>query len=106
MASPLDQLYKTKLQLIAVLAVVGGIALLLLAHWSTTTADLTWLASLPIAELGSTLFGTGLLAVFFEYVDRKHGDQRTDERVRQAVRHEPPPSATPFCTASPSTPTP
>jgi len=91
MASPLDQLYKTKLQLIAVLAVVGGIACLMLAHWTATTpAAPSWLASLPISEVGSTLFGTGLLAVFFEYVDRKHGDERTDQRMREAVREEAP----------------
>lgn len=66
---------KTKLQLIAVLAVVGGIACLLLARWSITAAAPSWLAALPIAEIGSTLFGTGLLAVFFEYIDRQHGDE-------------------------------
>src|SRR5438105_14706417 len=91
MTNLLDQLYKTKLQLIAVLAVVGGIACLMLAHWSTTDpAAPTWLATLPISEIGSTLFGTGLLAVFFEYVDRKHGDERTGQRVREAVRKEAP----------------
>lgn len=90
MTNPLDQLYQTKLQLIAVLAGVGGIALLMLAHWSTTAAAPNWLAALPIAEIGSTLFGTGLLAVFFEYVDRKHGDERTDQRIQKAVRREAP----------------
>src|SRR5882757_4541340 len=90
MANFLDQLYKTKLQLIATLSVVGGIAFLILARWSTTPAAPGWLATLPISEIGSTLFGTGLLAVFFEYVDRKHGDERTDQRVREAVRHEAP----------------
>jgi hypothetical protein len=91
MASLLDQLYKTKLQLIAVLSVVGGVACLMLAHWATTVpAAPSWLANLPISEIGSTLFGTGLLAVFFEYVDRKHGDERTDQRIREAVRKEAP----------------
>lgn len=86
-----DQLYKTKLQLVAVLAVVGGIACLMLAHWATTTAAAPgWLAVVPIGQIGSTLFGTGLLAVFFEYVDRKHGDERTNQRVREAVRKEAP----------------
>lgn len=90
MAHPLDQLYKAKLQLIALLSVVGGVALLVLARWTTTEASSSWLTSLPVSEIGSTLFGTGLLAIFFEYVDRKHGDQRTDQRVQQAVRHEAP----------------
>lgn len=85
-----DQLYKTKLQLIAVLAVVGGIAGLLLAHWSTTAATPSWLAALPISELGSTLFTFGLLAILFEHLDRKHGDERAEQRVREAVRHEAP----------------
>jgi hypothetical protein len=91
MPNLLDQLYKTKLQLIAVLSVVGGIVLLMLAHWSTSAqAAPGWLANLPISEIGSTLFGTGLLAIFFEYVDRKHGDKRTDQRIQKAVRHEAP----------------
>jgi hypothetical protein len=91
MASLLDQLYKTKLQLIAVLAVVGGIACMLLAQWlGTAPTAPNWLTALPISEIGSTLFSTGLLAVFFEYVDRKHGDERTDQRIRQAVRREAP----------------
>ncbi|GAA3894214.1 hypothetical protein GCM10023084_53820 [Streptomyces lacrimifluminis] len=90
MTNPLDQLYKTKLQLIAVLAVVGGIALLMLAHWSATASVPGWLTWLPLSEIGSTLFGTGLLAVFFEYVDRKHGEERTDQRIREAVRKEAP----------------
>lgn len=46
MATPLDPLYQTKLQLIAVLAVVGGIACLMLAHWSSTTAAPSWLTAL------------------------------------------------------------
>ncbi|WP_158840535.1 hypothetical protein [Saccharothrix deserti] len=92
MKHPLDQLYATKLQLIAVLAVVLGTTLLLLAHWSSTWGSLMpeWLIALPLGEVGSTIFSTGLLAVFFEYVDRKHGDQRAAERVREAIRHEAP----------------
>lgn len=58
MPSPLDQLYKTKLQLIAVLAVVGGAACLMLAQWSSTVLGLNCLAALPIAEIGSVLFST------------------------------------------------
>lgn len=90
MANPLDQLYKTKLQLIAVLAVVGGIACLMVAPWSATSAAPSWLAILPISEFGHSLLGTGLLAIFFEYVDRKHGEERTDQRIREAVRQEAP----------------
>lgn len=90
MANPLDQLYKTKLQLVAVVAVVGGIAGLMLAHWGSLPGAPVWLGQLPVGEIGSTLFGTGLLAIFFEYVDRKHGDERTEQRIRAAVRNEAP----------------
>lgn len=90
MANPLDQLYKTKLQLIAVLAVMGGVVGLALARWADRSTAPSWLSALPIGEVGSILFGTGLLAIFFEYVDRKHGDARTNQRIRDAVRREAP----------------
>jgi hypothetical protein len=89
MKRPLDQLYKTKLQLIAVPAAVGEIAGLMLAHWGSLPGAPTWIGQLPIGEIGSTLFGTDLLAVF-EYVDRKHGDQCTEQRIGEAVRREAP----------------
>src|SRR6266536_1129400 len=90
MGSLLDQLYRTKLQLIALISVVLGVAALVAAHWASHDPRGAWLAAWPVGEVGSTLFGTGLLAVFFEYVDRKHGDERTDQRVREAVRREAP----------------
>ena len=86
----LDQLYKTKLQLLAVLSTVGGIALLLLARWTETVADASWLTNLPLTDLGSALFTTGLLAVAFEYLDRKDGDERANQRLRQVLREEAP----------------
>ena len=102
----LDQLYKTKLQLLAVLSTVGGIALLLLARWTDSATATTWLTSLPLSDLGSALFTTGLLAVAFEYLDRKDGDERANQRLRQVLREEAPAirdAATPSSTASPST---
>jgi hypothetical protein len=87
----LDQLYKTKLQLLAVLSTVGGIALLLLARWAdSATATIPWLTSLPLSDLGSALFTTGLLAIAFEYLDRKDGDERANQRLRQVLREEAP----------------
>ncbi|GAB3428625.1 hypothetical protein GCM10027569_72330 [Flindersiella endophytica] len=90
MPSLLDQLYQSKLQLIAVVSVVGGVGLLILAQWLDVAALSGWVRWLPVGELGTTLFSTGLLAIFFEYVDRKHGEQRAAERVREAVRQEAP----------------
>ncbi|MFC5290936.1 hypothetical protein ACFPM7_28130 [Actinokineospora guangxiensis] len=90
MVHPLDQLYKAKLQLIAVFAVVGGVLCLVAARYVELAVTPGWLEVLPLTEIGQTLFGTGLLAVFFEYVDRKHGDRRTEEHIRTAVRREAP----------------
>jgi hypothetical protein len=104
MANLLDQLYKTKLQLIVVVAGVVGIAMMMLAKWAPVSGWLTaLLLPVPLGELDGTVFSIGLLAVFFEYVDRKHGDERTDQPIQNAVRREPQPSATRCWTASPST---
>jgi hypothetical protein len=86
----LNRLYKTKLQLLAVVSTVAGIALLFFAHWANTVTNADWLTNLPLTEIGSALFTTGLLAVAFEYVDRKDGDERANERLRQVLREEAP----------------
>ena len=90
MRDALDRLYKTKLQLLAVLSVVFGIALLLLARMLEISTELSWLADLPLTDIGSALFTTGLLAVAFEYIDRKDGDERANQRLRQVLREEAP----------------
>lgn len=90
MRDVLDQLYQTKLQLLAVLSTVGGVALLLLARWAEATAEVSWLATLPLTDIGSALFTTGLLAVAFEYIDRRDGDERANQRLRQVLREEAP----------------
>ena len=91
MRDALDRLYKTKLQLLAVLFTVFGIALLLLGHATNlSTAVPIWLSDLPLTDLGSALFTTGLLAVAFEYIDRRDGDERANQRLRQVLREEAP----------------
>lgn len=88
---PLDQLYQTKLQLLAVVLTVTGIFALLLAHWASSAPDApSWLLVLPLTDLGSAIFTTGLLAVAFEYLDRRDGDARTDARLRRAIQTEAP----------------
>ncbi|WP_163512156.1 hypothetical protein [Fodinicola acaciae] len=89
MANPLDRLYKTKLQLLAVASTAVGIITLLLVRWLSLTGQ-TWLAFLPLTELGSTLFATGLLAIFFEYVNRQDEGARTREQLREVVHSEAP----------------
>lgn len=70
MQSPLDRLYRTKLALLATIATVVGIAVLVLAHWADAHAAGGWLTDLPVTDIGSALFTTGLIAIFFEYIDQ------------------------------------
>ena len=91
MRDALDHLYKTKLQLLAVLSTLLGVILLLLADLAEATFTLPpWLSALPLTDLGSALFTTGLLAIAFEYIDRKDGDERANLRLRQVLREEAP----------------
>lgn len=85
-----ERLYKTKLQLLALAFAVAGIALLCFVHWMAAITSVAWLATLPLADIGSALFTTGLLAVAFEYLDRKDGDERASERLRHVLRDEAP----------------
>ncbi|MGQ0572912.1 MAG: hypothetical protein ACT4RN_01765 [Pseudonocardia sp.] len=90
MRTALDRLYQSKLQLLAVLSALLGVILLMLARSIESTAEPVWLANLPLTDLGSALFTTGLLAVAFEYIDRKDGDERANQRLRQVLREEAP----------------
>lgn len=90
MRTTLEQLYKSKLQLLAVLSMLSGIILLLLTHLVGKTNVPAWLDALPLTDIGSALFTTGLLAVAFEYIDRKDGDERANERLRHVLREEAP----------------
>lgn len=82
----LEDLYKARLQLIAVVLTVIG-ALLMIAARSVAS---DWLTVVPLDEIGSAMFTTGLLAVAFEYIDRKDGDRRAMQRLRSTLREEAP----------------
>jgi hypothetical protein len=90
MRNLLDQLYKTKLQLLAVILTVSGVALLVVVHWIDASHPPHWLTDLPLTDLGSALFTTGLLAVVFEYINRKDGETRTRQQLRDVLRAEAP----------------
>ena len=85
MQSPLQRLYRTKLILLATVATVAGIALLVLAHWADTHAGWIWVKNLPIADIGSALFTSGLIVIFFEYVDHEDEEARETERLRRVL---------------------
>lgn len=86
---PLQRLYKAKLALLATWSVVIGIAVLVLARWADST-DAAWLAFIPLGELGTTLFATGLIVVAWTYIDKKDGDERAREQFRQVIHEEAP----------------
>lgn len=69
MHDPLQRLYKTKITLLAVVMTVAGLALLLLAYWAEHTRSIHWISSLPVTDLGSGIFTTGLVVVAFTYLD-------------------------------------
>ncbi|MEU8860936.1 hypothetical protein [Streptomyces umbrinus] len=89
MSSPLERLYKTKLALLATIVTVIGIALMLLTHWAGGNG-LTWLNGLPVMEVGSALFTTGLIAIFFEYIDQADAEARANQRLRKVLTEEAP----------------
>ncbi|WP_216587778.1 hypothetical protein [Streptomyces brasiliscabiei] len=88
MSSPLERLYKTKLALLSTIVTVVGIALMVLAHWASGSAAVTWLNDLPVMDVGSALFTTGLIAIFFAYIDQADAETRANERLRKILAEE------------------
>jgi hypothetical protein len=85
MQSPLHRLYTTKLTLFAVIGMVLGVALLLLAHLANAAPAWHWLNSLPVTDIGSALFTSGLVVIFFEYIDRQDAEARALVQLRQVL---------------------
>ena len=90
MLSPLERLYQTKLALLATVVTVVGIALMLLAHWASGSPSGAWLDALPVMEVGSALFTTGLITIFFEYIDQADAEVRANQRLRKVLSEEAP----------------
>lgn len=88
--NPLQRLYRTKLTLLAVVFTILGVALLLLSHRASLTSVAPWLALLPLSEIGSTLFGSGLIVVAFDYINERDADERANERLRKVLKEEAP----------------
>lgn len=90
--STLHRLRKVKAVLLAVALTLGGILLMMLSGW-LDHLDLgawSWLHSLPLGELGGTLFGAGLLSTLFEYTFRRDQEQATLEQFRQIIHEQAP----------------
>lgn len=90
MASPLQRLYRTKLQFLATVCTVAGIGLLLLTRWVEQLPGWEWLRGLPIIDISSALFTAGLIVIVFEYIDREDGEIRAVQRLRRVLGEQAP----------------
>ena len=91
-SSPLHRLRKAKAALLAVSLTFAGVLLMMLNGWMNGL-DLgawSWLHSLPLGELGGTLFGAGLLSTLFEYTFRRDQEEAVVARFRQTIHDEAP----------------
>lgn len=90
MRDPLHRLYQTKLALLATVFTVVGLGLIVLVRWSDGFPHWQWLNRLPVLDLGSALFTTGLVAVVFTYFDSQDSEERDTERLTRVIRTEAP----------------
>jgi hypothetical protein len=90
MASPLHQLYQTKLRLAGLLTAIAGVGLLFAAKAVATHPAWSWLLGWPTSELGTTLLSAGIIAVIFEYYARNESEALAAERFRKVIRQEAP----------------
>lgn len=91
-SSTLHRLRKTKAALLAVSLTFAGVLMMLANSWvsSHNLEAFEWIKSLPLGELGGTLFGAGFLSTLFEAVFRKDQDEANAERFRSIIREESP----------------
>lgn len=86
------RLRKTKAALLATALTLAGVALIALNGWLTSInlGEWNWIHSIPIGELGGTLFGAGFLGTLFEYSFRKDQEEATVEQFRSIVKEQAP----------------
>lgn len=90
MRDTLQRLYQTKLAFLATVFTFLGAALLVLGHLGSRFAALRWLQALPVTDLGSALFTTGLVVVVFEYLDGRDSEERSTIRLRRVLKEQAP----------------
>lgn len=86
------RLRKVKAALLAVSLTLAGVLLMMVGAWLPPLhlGSWSWIKSLPIGELGGTLFGAGLLTTLFEYSFRKDQEAATVEQFRQIIHEQAP----------------
>lgn len=88
--TPLERLFRIKLTLLATIFTVVGLALLVVARHPELVPAWGWLWALPLTDLGSALFTTGLFVVVIEYFDQRDADARANARMRKVLKEEAP----------------
>lgn len=78
----LQRLYRAKLQLLAVILTVVGLALLFLAQWADQASTMSWLSIIPVKDIGSGLFTLGLISILLDYVVGQDNERRQIERMK------------------------
>jgi hypothetical protein len=63
---------------------------MIFARWAQGRPWLHWSISLPVGDLGSSLFTTGLLGVGLGYVDSRDGEERAAQRLHRVIQAEAP----------------
>ena len=83
---------KIKAGLLAVSLTLAGVLLIMLAGWvkGLQLGNWAWLQSLPLGELGGTLFGAGILSTLFEYSFRRDQEEATVEQFRAIIKEQAP----------------
>lgn len=91
-APVLSRLRRTKAALLAVGLTLAGIVLIMANTWigGLELGAWHWVQSLPLGELGGTLFGAGLLGTFFEYTFRRDQAEATAEVFREIIQEQAP----------------
>jgi hypothetical protein len=91
MPSLLDQLYKTKVLLVAVLFIVAGFALVALGYWLSSLVYLPeWFTTGILPGIGTTLVVAGGVSIFIDYRNRKENMALLDERLEHAIEKKAP----------------
>jgi len=87
-ATSLQRIYRLKVTIMALLSLIIGVGLQILAAYAATVAPA--LAFLPLSEIGGTLFAAGLFGIAWDYFDGKDKEERENERIRAILKESAP----------------
>lgn len=85
-----SRIYRLKVVITALVSLIAGVALLVLARHAENRLDWTWLSFWPIGEIGGILTAAGLFGIAWEYFDGQDKEVREDERIRRLLKESAP----------------